>query len=112
MLHLAARYVDRVVDELLPHYGADCPVAVVAMASRPDEVILRGTLADIAAQVKAAGLVRTAVILVGPHARGASSSGTATCTPRSATGTSAERAGRVRCRVRVRWGFSRSSPRP
>ncbi|MGW2325895.1 precorrin-4 C(11)-methyltransferase [Streptomyces sp. NPDC001700] len=65
VLHLAARYVDRVVGELLPHYGPDCPAAVVAMASRPDELVLRGTLADIADQVKAAGVVRTAVILVG-----------------------------------------------
>ncbi|MFD5386338.1 precorrin-4 C(11)-methyltransferase [Streptomyces sp. NPDC127074] len=65
VLHLAARYVDRVVGELLPHYGADCPAAVVAMASRPDELVLRGTLDDIAAQVKAAGVVRTAVIIVG-----------------------------------------------
>ncbi len=65
VLHLAAGYVDRVVEELLPHYGADCPAAVVAFASRPDEVILRGTLSDIAGQVKGAGVVRTAVILVG-----------------------------------------------
>ncbi|MGW7249829.1 precorrin-4 C(11)-methyltransferase [Streptomyces decoyicus] len=65
VLHLAAMYVDRVVAELLPHYGADCPAAVVAMASRPDELVLRGTLADIAGQVKAAGVVRTAVIMVG-----------------------------------------------
>jgi precorrin-4/cobalt-precorrin-4 C11-methyltransferase len=65
VLHLAARYVDGVVEELLPHYGADCPAAVVAMASRPEELVLRGTLGDIAAQVKAAGVLRTAVILVG-----------------------------------------------
>ncbi|MFC9328204.1 precorrin-4 C(11)-methyltransferase [Kitasatospora sp. NPDC057015] len=65
VLHLATGYVDEVVEELLPHYGADCPAAVVAMASRPDELVLRGTLADIAGQVKAAGVVRTAVILVG-----------------------------------------------
>ncbi|MGW7707260.1 precorrin-4 C(11)-methyltransferase [Streptomyces sp. NPDC054771] len=65
VLHLAARYVDRVVDELLPHYGADCPAAVVALASRPDELVLRGTLDDIAGQVKAAGVLRTAVIMVG-----------------------------------------------
>ncbi|MEU9980509.1 precorrin-4 C(11)-methyltransferase [Streptomyces sp. NPDC050856] len=65
VLHLAARYVDRVVAELTPHYGADCPAAVVAMASRPDEVVLRGTLADIADATKAAGITRTAVILVG-----------------------------------------------
>ncbi|MDK1475426.1 precorrin-4 C(11)-methyltransferase [Streptomyces sp. 549] len=65
VLHLAARYVDRVVDELLPHYGADCPAAVVAMASRPDEVVLRGTLDTIAALTKDAGITRTAVIMVG-----------------------------------------------
>ncbi|MFI6683153.1 precorrin-4 C(11)-methyltransferase [Streptomyces sp. NPDC050485] len=65
VLHLAAGYVDRVVEELLPHYGAECPAAVVAFASRPDELILRGTLSSIAGQVKEAGVVRTAVILVG-----------------------------------------------
>ncbi|NEB82023.1 precorrin-4 C(11)-methyltransferase [Streptomyces sp. SID14478] len=65
VLHLGARYVDRIVAELLPHYGADCPAAVVAYASRPDELVLRGTLGDIADQVKGAGVLRTAVILVG-----------------------------------------------
>ncbi|WP_328720698.1 precorrin-4 C(11)-methyltransferase [Streptomyces sp. NBC_00247] len=65
VLHLAARYADRVVEELLPHYGADCPAAVVAMASRPDEIVLRGTLETIAGQVEDAGVIRTAVILVG-----------------------------------------------
>ncbi|MEU5103842.1 precorrin-4 C(11)-methyltransferase [Streptomyces sp. NPDC021354] len=65
VLHLAARYVDRVVVELLPHYGPDCPAAVVARASRPDELVLRGTLGDIADRVKEAGVVRTAVIMVG-----------------------------------------------
>ncbi|MFH8578913.1 precorrin-4 C(11)-methyltransferase [Streptomyces zaomyceticus] len=65
VLHLAARYVDRVVAELVPYYGTDCPAAVVAMASRPDEIVLRGTLEDIAAQTKEAGITKTAVILVG-----------------------------------------------
>ncbi len=65
VLHLAARYVDRVVEELLPHYGADCPAAVVAYASRPDELIIRGTLDEIAGRVKEAGVLRTAVIMVG-----------------------------------------------
>lgn len=65
VLHLAAKYVDRVVDELLPHYGADCPAAVVAYASRPDEQVLRGALGEIAESVKVAGIVRTAVIMVG-----------------------------------------------
>ncbi|MDI9887684.1 precorrin-4 C(11)-methyltransferase [Streptomyces sp. HNM0645] len=65
VLHLAARYVDRVVAELLPHYGPDCPAAVVAMASRPDELVLRGTLDEIAGLTKEAGVTKTAVILVG-----------------------------------------------
>ncbi|MBN6056549.1 precorrin-4 C(11)-methyltransferase [Nonomuraea sp. RK-328] len=65
VLHLAVQRIDAVAAELLPVYGPDCPVAVVARASRPDEVILRGTLADIAGQVHEAGIRRTAVIIVG-----------------------------------------------
>ena len=65
VLHLAVQRIDAVVEELVGSYGADCPVAVVARASRPDEIIVRGTLADIAAQVKEAGIRRTAVIVVG-----------------------------------------------
>jgi len=57
--------IDQVVEELVPSYGPDCPVAVVAYASRPDEVVLRGTLSTIAAQVHEAGVRRTAVIIVG-----------------------------------------------
>ena len=65
VLHLAVQQIDRVVAELVPNYGADCPVAVVARASRDDEVVLRGTLADIADQVRAADVRRTAVIIAG-----------------------------------------------
>jgi precorrin-4/cobalt-precorrin-4 C11-methyltransferase len=65
VLHLAVQQIDRVVAELLPNYGPDCPVAVVARASRDDEAVLRGTLTDIADQVKSAGIRRTAVIIVG-----------------------------------------------
>lgn len=64
-IHLAAHDIDRVVAELVPNYGTDCPVAVVAFASRPEEQILRGTLADIADQVRDAGISRTAMIIVG-----------------------------------------------
>ncbi|MEW2547552.1 precorrin-4 C(11)-methyltransferase [Streptomyces sp. NPDC047002] len=65
VLHLAARYADRVAAELLPHYGPDCPAAVVAFASRPGELVIRGTLDSIADQVRTAGITKTAVILVG-----------------------------------------------
>lgn len=65
VLHLAVQRIDAVIEELLPNYGADCPVAVVAYASRANEIILRGTLANIAEQVHEAGIKRTAVIIVG-----------------------------------------------
>lgn len=65
VLHLAVQRIEQVVAELLPHYSGDCPAAVVAYASQEDEVLLRGTLGDIAAQVLTAGVKRTAVIIVG-----------------------------------------------
>lgn len=65
VLHLAVQRIDHLVEELVPSYGADCPAAVVAYASRDDEVVLRGTLADIAGQVHEAGIRRTAVVVVG-----------------------------------------------
>jgi len=65
VLHLAVQRIEAVVAELIPNYGAECPVAVVARASRDDELVLRGTLADIADQVRVANIVRTALIVVG-----------------------------------------------
>jgi len=64
-IHLAIHALDRVVAELSPLYGADCPVAIVAHASWPNERILRGTLATIEAQVAAQPIERTAIIFVG-----------------------------------------------
>ncbi|WP_328992162.1 precorrin-4 C(11)-methyltransferase [Kribbella sp. NBC_01245] len=65
VLHLAVDKIAQVVAELAPNYGEQCPAAVVAWASRENEIILRGTLADIAAQVQEAGIRRTAIIVVG-----------------------------------------------
>jgi precorrin-4/cobalt-precorrin-4 C11-methyltransferase len=65
-IHLSIHVIEQVVTELTPFYGADCPVAIVFRASWPEERILRGRLADIADQVRAAELERTALILVGP----------------------------------------------
>ena len=64
-IHLAVQAVDKVVSELSPIYGDDCPVAVVADASRPTQRIVRGTLGTIAAQIAAEPIERTALILVG-----------------------------------------------
>jgi len=66
VIHLGAQAIEEIADALAPHYGAECPAAVVARASWPDEVVLRGTLATIAADVLAAGVRRTATIVVGP----------------------------------------------
>ena len=65
VLHLAIRHVRRLADELAPYYGADCPVVVGSPVSQPAELVLRGTLADIAEQVEAHGLRQAAVIIVG-----------------------------------------------
>jgi precorrin-4/cobalt-precorrin-4 C11-methyltransferase len=64
-VHLSVRNLRRVIEDLTPHYGADCPVAVVYRASWPDQRIVRGVLADIRAKVREAKITRTALILVG-----------------------------------------------
>lgn len=68
-LHLSIGNLAQVVAELAPHYGADCPAAVVFRASWPDQRIVRATLGTLAASVDPA-IARTALILVG-HALGA-----------------------------------------
>lgn len=65
-IHLAIHRLDAIVDELAPHYGRDCPVAVVARASWPDQRIITGTLDDIAGKLAATPIERTALIFVGP----------------------------------------------
>ncbi len=64
-IHLAIHALDRIVAALTPHYGADCPAAIVVRASWPDERIVRGTLGDIAQKVAAEPIERTAMVLVG-----------------------------------------------
>jgi precorrin-4/cobalt-precorrin-4 C11-methyltransferase len=63
-IHLSIHVLPRVVEELLPHYGADCPVALVWRASWPDETVVRATLGTIDLD-NAAQMERTALILVG-----------------------------------------------
>jgi precorrin-4/cobalt-precorrin-4 C11-methyltransferase len=64
-IHLAIHAVDRIVADLTPLYGAECPVAVVFRASWPDERILTGTLGTIEAQLAENPMERTAIIFVG-----------------------------------------------
>jgi precorrin-4/cobalt-precorrin-4 C11-methyltransferase len=72
VLHLSINNLARIVRELTPIYGEDCPVAVVYRASWPEERVLRGTLATIRAAVKSAGFTRTALIIIGRVLAGAS----------------------------------------
>ena len=64
-IHLGVAHLAKIVEELLPHYGADCPVAVIHRASWPDQEQVRGTLGDILPKVAARNFRRTALILVG-----------------------------------------------
>ena len=64
-VHLSVNNLARVVRELSPHYGADCPVVVAYRVTWPDQQFIRGTLSDIREKVKASGITRTALILVG-----------------------------------------------
>jgi precorrin-4/cobalt-precorrin-4 C11-methyltransferase len=65
IIHLAIRRIRQISADLMPAYGPDCPVTVVATASQPRELVLRGTLATIADQVENASLRQAALIMVG-----------------------------------------------
>ncbi|MGO1165000.1 MAG: precorrin-4 C(11)-methyltransferase [Janibacter sp.] len=65
VLHLAVRRTRELATLLAEHYGADCPVAVAYRVEQPEEIVLRGTLADIAEQVEAHDLRQAAIIVVG-----------------------------------------------
>ncbi len=64
-IHLSIHALDKVVDELTPYYGAECPVAVVYRATWPDERIVRATLGTVVADLGNEPMERTALILVG-----------------------------------------------
>jgi precorrin-4/cobalt-precorrin-4 C11-methyltransferase len=64
-IHLAIHAMDAIVEELIPHYGPDCPVAIVMRASWPDERILRGRLDDIRAKLALEPMERTALVFIG-----------------------------------------------
>lgn len=63
-IHLSVHVLEKVVAELTPHYGADCPVAVIWRASWPDQRVVRATLETLETAV-GAEMERTALIFVG-----------------------------------------------
>jgi len=65
-IHLGIRALREIERQLIPYYGEQCPVVVIYRASWPDQLIIRGTFADIREKVRAAKITRTALIMVGP----------------------------------------------
>ena len=64
-IFLSVQNMADVAQTLAAHYGADCPIAVVYRASWPDQIIVQGTLSDIAERVSEGGISKTAMIVVG-----------------------------------------------
>lgn len=62
---LGADRIDYIAEKIGRVRGFHEPAAVVYHASRDDEVVIEGTLADIAGKAKEAGISRTAVIIIG-----------------------------------------------
>ena len=65
-IFLSVSMMETVVSELRAGgYGDDTPIAVVEKASWPEELIIRGTLADIGEKIKNSAIRKTAMIIVG-----------------------------------------------
>ena len=64
-IHLGVPRIHKIVAELIPFYGEDCPVAVCYRTSWADADRVTGTLADIVSKVREKGFTRTALIIVG-----------------------------------------------
>ena len=65
VIHLAIHAMDAIVEQLIPYYGHDCPIAAVMRATWPDERVLRGTLDDVRAKLSVEPMERTALVIVG-----------------------------------------------
>ena len=64
-IFLSVHDIEKVARQLMASLPPSTPVVVAARVTWPDESFVRGTLSDIAAKVRAAGITKTALILVG-----------------------------------------------
>ena len=64
-IHLGVSHIHKIVKELIPHYGENCPVAVCYRTGWPDQDYVTGTLTDIVPKVREKKFTRTTLILVG-----------------------------------------------
>ncbi len=64
-LFLSIHKIGEVAKQLDKYYSQDCPVAVVYHASWPDQIVIKGTIEDIADKVKHSGITKTAMVIIG-----------------------------------------------
>jgi precorrin-4/cobalt-precorrin-4 C11-methyltransferase len=64
-IHLGISRIHKIVEELIPHYGKHCPVAVCYKTGWEDQMQVIGTLETITKKVREKKITRTALILVG-----------------------------------------------
>jgi precorrin-4/cobalt-precorrin-4 C11-methyltransferase len=65
VIHLAIQSIGKIVEELSPLYGADCPVAIVVRASWPEQRVIHGQIGTIMGLLEAEPIDRTALVMVG-----------------------------------------------
>ncbi|MHA3914794.1 precorrin-4 C(11)-methyltransferase [Halovulum sp. GXIMD14793] len=65
-IHLSVRNLRQVERDLIPLYGADCPVVIAYRVGWPDQQLLRGQLDGLHKLARGAKITRTALIFVGP----------------------------------------------
>ena len=63
-IHLSVHVLEEVISRLTPHYGGDCPVAIVWRATWPDQRVIKATLETLE-DATGGERGRTALILVG-----------------------------------------------
>lgn len=65
VIHLGVTRIHKIVEDLIPFYGEDCPVAVCYRTSWPDADKVEGTLGNIVNLVREKKFTRTSLIIVG-----------------------------------------------
>jgi precorrin-4/cobalt-precorrin-4 C11-methyltransferase len=65
VIYLSVRQIEKVIAEVASGYPPQTPVVVAYRVGWPDELLIEGTLADIAGRVNDAGIERQAIIMIG-----------------------------------------------
>jgi precorrin-4/cobalt-precorrin-4 C11-methyltransferase len=65
IIYLSVQQIEKVVAEVMVHYGGDTPVVVAYRVGWPDQALLQGTLTDIVSRVQASGIRSHALVMIG-----------------------------------------------